>query len=625
MKKIRYDAVRWSRILTLLFLDILVVNGAVLASLLTRFEFSISTLAESGFVQQYFRIAPFYTAAVLIIFALFRLYRSLWEYASVEELTLILFAVALADAALFLIQLPCGVRLPRSLPVLNLFYLLLGTGAVRYAYRLLRRRHNRPQEQRQRTMLIGAGAAGAMTLKELEHSPQSANKVVCIIDDDPRKKGSYLLGVPVVGGRDEIVASAQRYHVSDIILAIPTASPANRREIVTLCQKTPCRIRTLPGLYQLANGQVSTKQIRDVAVEDLLGRDKVQVDTDQIGGFITGKTVLVTGGGGSIGSELCRQIASQNPRRLIIFDIYENNAYDIQQELIQTYPHLDLVVLIGSVRDRQRVDQVFADYRPDLVCHAAAHKHVPLMEGSPNEAIKNNVFGTYNVAAAADAYGAEKFILVSSDKAVNPTNIMGASKRICEMIIQVIGQNSHTTFAAVRFGNVLGSNGSVIPLFRRQIERGGPVTVTHKDIIRYFMTISEAVSLILQACAYAKGGEIFVLDMGDPVRIDDLARNMIRLSGFEPDVDIPIVYTGLRPGEKLYEELMTQDEGLERTPNDLIFIGHFNDFDASRLMEGLDELEDACMDNNGDIRELVCRMVCTYHPAGKNVCQSAEV
>lgn len=615
MKKLKYDAVRWSRISLLVLVDILLINGAILSSLLTRFEFSIAALAESGFVEAYFSLAIPYTATALIIFALFRLYRSLWAYASVEELIFILLAVLVSDAALLLICLLGRVYLPRSLPVMNIFFLLVFEMASRYFYRFLRRLRNHPREQRLPTMLIGAGAAGAMALKELEHSPHSTNKVVCIIDDDPRKHGSYLLGVPVVGGREKIPAYAERYHISDIILAIPTATASTRRALIAICQQTSCRIRTLPGLYQLANGQVSTKQIRDVAVEDLLGRDRVEVDSTQIGHRFAGKTVLVTGGGGSIGSELCRQIAAQGPKQLIIFDIYENNAYDIQQELIRRYPDLPLEVLIGSVRDTARVEEIFRQYRPQIVCHAAAHKHVPLMEFSPLEAIKNNVFGTYNTANAAHRWEAETFILISSDKAVNPTNIMGASKRICEMIIQVMGQHSKTTFAAVRFGNVLGSNGSVIPLFRRQIESGGPVTVTHRDVIRYFMTISEAVSLVLQACTYARGGEIFVLDMGEPIRIDDLARNMIRLSGFEPDVDIPIVYTGLRPGEKLFEELMMQDEGLERTPNDLIFIGHFNDFDPDRLMHDLQDLDALCNGGEGDIRALVSRIVRTYHPA----------
>ena len=523
-------------------------------------------------------------------------------------------AAIFITAALLLIQMIRGVALPRSLPVINLLLLMAGVCAVRYSYRLMRRVRNHPREKRQNTMLIGAGAAGALVLKELQHSSHSTNKIVCIIDDDVAKRGSYLLGVPVVGGREKIAACVEKYHIDDIILAIPTASPSDRRDLINLCQQTGCRTRILPGIYQLASGQVSTKKIRDVAVEDLLGRDRVQVDSTQIGEYITGKTVLVTGGGGSIGSELCRQIASLQPKKLVIFDIYENNAYEIQQELIRNHPELELHVLIGSVRDRNRVEQVFDKYRPELVCHAAAHKHVPLMEVSPNEAIKNNVLGTYNVACAADAYGAGKFVLISSDKAVNPTNVMGATKRICEIIIQTVGRNSKTTYSAVRFGNVLGSNGSVIPLFRRQIENGGPVTVTDKEIVRYFMTIPEAVSLVLQACAYAHGGEIFVLDMGEPVKIDDLARKMIRLSGFEPDVDIPVVYTGLRPGEKLFEELMLKDEELTKTRNDLIYMGYFKDFDPEMVMKALSELEEACRDDSTDIRPLIRKLVRTYRP-----------
>ena len=615
MKKLQYGMVRWSRILTLLLLDIFMINFAVLTSLFLRYEFQVDELVVSGFIQTYFRdVALWYTLAALVIFAGFRLYRSLWEYASAEEMSFVIYAVILADAALLLIQMIRGVTLPRSLPVINLLLLMAGVCAVRYSYRLMRRVKNHPREKRQNTMLIGAGAAGALVLKELQHSSHSTNKIVCIIDDDVAKRGSYLMGVPVVGGREKIAACVEKYHIDDIILAIPTASPSDRRDLINLCQQTGCRTRILPGIYQLASGQVSTKKIRDVAVEDLLGRDRVQVDSTQIGEYITGKTVLVTGGGGSIGSELCRQIASLQPKKLVIFDIYENNAYEIQQELIRNHPELELHVLIGSVRDRNRVEQVFDKYRPELVCHAAAHKHVPLMEVSPNEAIKNNVLGTYNVACAADAYGAGKFVLISSDKAVNPTNVMGATKRICEIIIQTVGRNSKTTYSAVRFGNVLGSNGSVIPLFRRQIENGGPVTVTDKEIVRYFMTIPEAVSLVLQACAYAHGGEIFVLDMGEPVKIDDLARKMIRLSGFEPDVDIPVVYTGLRPGEKLFEELMLKDEELTKTRNDLIYMGYFKDFDPEMVMKALSELEEACRDDSTDIRPLIRKLVRTYRP-----------
>lgn len=616
MKK-QFDKVLGIRVFFLIVADILIINGAALGGLLTRFEFDLPNLMQAGFVQVYLKAAIPYTLVTVLIFALLRLYRSLWAYASIEELRNIAVAAILATAAGVCVLILMDLYLPRSMLVLNTLYLFLGAGVFRYAYRVVRRAKSKPKAAKKPTMLIGGGTSGVQVLRELQHSVHSRNKVVCIIDDDLRKRGSYISGVKIVGGREEIERYARKYQVEDIILALPAASMKDKREIVEICQRTKCRIQTVPGLFQLVSGQVSVKRIRDVAVEDLLGRDKIQVDFSGIGAYFSNKTVLVTGGGGSIGSELCRQIARHRPRRLLIFDIYENNAYEIQQELHHCYPELDLVVLIGSVRDRNRVNDVFARYRPEIVCHAAAHKHVPLMEDSPNEAIKNNVFGTYHVAQAADTFGADTFVLISSDKAVNPTNIMGATKRICEMIIQVMGKHSQTKYTAVRFGNVLGSNGSVIPLFKKQIEHGGPVTVTHKDIIRYFMTISEAVSLVLQACVYAKGGEVFVLDMGEPVRIDDLARNMIRLSGFEPDVDIPIVYTGLRPGEKLYEELMMQDEGLEKTPNELIFIGHFNDFDESGLMETLNELRDASENNDADIRDIVKQLVQTYYPASK--------
>ena len=617
------DKVLGIRVLALAFVDALIINAAALGALLTRFEFHISELAESGFVEAYLRLAPYYTAAAIIVFALLRLYRSLWEFASIDEMLNIAIASVLANFAGVILSLLLDIYLPRTTPVLNAVYLFLGVAFIRVLYRVLRSRRSRPIHVRRPTMLIGGGASGAMVLRELQHSEHSQNRVVCIIDDDLQKQGSFLMGVKIVGGRECIERCVGKYGIKDIILAIPTASAKNRREIVAICQKTKCRIQTMPGLYQLASGQVRVQELRNVAVEDLLGRDKVQVDLSEIGGYFAGKTVLVTGGGGSIGSELCRQIARQKPRKLIIFDIYENNAYDIQQELRHTNPELDLEVCIGSVRDCKRVEMMFRQYHPQIVCHAAAHKHVPLMEDSPNEAIKNNVFGTYNVACAADRYQAETFVLISSDKAVNPTNIMGASKRICEMIVQVIGRNSNTKFTAVRFGNVLGSNGSVIPLFRKQIERGGPVTVTHPDVIRYFMTISEAVSLVLQACVYAKGGEVFVLDMGEPVHIDDLARNMIRLTGLEPEVDIPIVYVGLRPGEKLYEELLMQDEGLEKTPNELIFIGHFNDFNEEQLMDALNELKTASENNDENIRRMVQSLVRTYHPVDGGVCQTA--
>ena len=453
-----------------------------------------------------------------------------------------------------------------------------------------------------------------LVLREFQTSENSQNNVVCVIDDDRDKLGKYIRNVKIAGTREDIVALAQSRRIEEIVLAIPTAAVRERRNILQLCQKTGCRLKILPGIYQLANGEVNIQKIRNVDVQDLLGRDCVKVDLSQIAGYLSGKTILVTGGGGSIGSELCRQIARHTPKRLVLLDIYENNAYAIEQELHRTHPELDLAVCIGSVRDEMRVSSLFAQYRPDIVFHAAAHKHVPLMEGSPNEAIKNNVFGTLHVAQAADRYGTETFVLISTDKAVNPTNVMGASKRICEMIVQTMAERSKTKFVAVRFGNVLGSNGSVIPLFRRQIEEGGPVTVTHPDIIRYFMTIPEAVSLVLQAGAYAGRGEIFVLDMGEPVRIDDLARNLIRLSGFEPDVDIEVRYTGLRPGEKLYEEMLMQEEGLRSTPNHLIHIGRPLDIDVPAFERQLTALAAACRENSPAIRTLLAQVVPTYHP-----------
>lgn len=612
--KIICDKVRGLRVLSLVVVDAVFINTAVLLSLIIRFEFSMQSLVESGFAENYFVMAPIYTIAAIGVFTLLRLYRSLWAYASIDELRNICGAVLVSSGLLWLLCLILDKPLPRSIPVMNFLLLLMLAAGVRYAYRFLRLFRARPQSSQTPTMLIGAGAGGSLVMRDLQTSNQSHNKVVCVIDDDVNKHGTYLRGVKVVGGRDKIVEYAEKYQIADIILAIPTASPGEKRAIVALCQQTNCRIRTLPGLYQIASGQVSVQQLRDVQVEDLLGREKVNVDEAGIGLALEDKTILVTGGGGSIGSELCRQVARHGICKLIIFDIYENNAYDIQQELRYTHPELDMEVCIGSVQDEKRVDDIFRKYHPDVVCHAAAHKHVPLMEDSPAEAIKNNVFGTYNVALAADRYGAESFTLISSDKAVNPTNIMGASKRICEMIVQTMGKTSKTRFAAVRFGNVLGSNGSVIPLFKKQIQMGGPVTVTHKDIIRYFMTISEAVSLVLQACVYAQDGEVFVLDMGEPVRIDDLARNMIRLSGFEPDVDIKIRYTGLRPGEKLYEELLMKDEGLETTPNHLIYVGHFNDFDRKSLIDSLEELRGVCENEPDNVRILVKRLVCTYHP-----------
>ncbi len=466
------------------------------------------------------------------------------------------------------------------------------------------------------TMIVGAGEAGYTLLKELQNSRFSEQHVCCIVDDDPGKRGKYLRGVLVAGSRYDICKLAEEYKIDEIMIAIPSATHGMIQEILDICSQTSCKLKVLPGLYQLVNGEVSVSKLRNVEIEDLLGREPVDTQIDSIMDYVSEKTVLVTGGGGSIGSELCRQIARHAPKRLVIFDIYENNAYEIQQELKHRYPALDLVVLIGSVRNTHRINNVFEKYRPEIVYHAAAHKHVPLMEDSPNEAIKNNVMGTYKTAQAADCYHASRFVLISTDKAVNPTNIMGASKRLCEMIVQMMNHQSKTEFVAVRFGNVLGSNGSVIPLFKKQIEEGGPVTVTHPDIIRYFMTIPEAVSLVLQAGAQAKGGEIFVLDMGKPVKILDLALNLIRLSGYKPYEDIDIQFTGLRPGEKLYEELLMSEEGLQSTENELIHIGKPIEFDEEEFRKQLEILDEMSRTDSYKIKEKVMEIVPTYHMEG---------
>ena len=494
--------------------------------------------------------------------------------------------------------------------------LLLLEFGIRFGYRFFRFLRNEigGMNEVSHVMVIGAGDAGAAIIKEIRLSKFVNQKVVCVIDDDPAKIHHYIEGCRVEGDRNAILENVEKYGIEKIIIAIPTASKKTIRELVDICQKTSCELKILPGTYQLINGEVSVSQLREVEISDLLGREQIEVNNEEVFRLIQGERILVTGGGGSIGSELCRQIAANKPKQLIIFDIYENNAYEIQQELRRNYPDLNLVVLIGSVRNTNRINYVMQKYRPEVVFHAAAHKHVPLMEDSPNEAIKNNVMGTYKTAQAAVKAGVRKFVLISTDKAVNPTNIMGASKRMCEMIVQMMNRESpNTDFVAVRFGNVLGSNGSVIPLFKRQIAEGGPVTVTDKNIIRYFMTIPEAVSLVLQASHYAKGGEIFVLDMGEPVRIDDMARNLIRLSGFTPDVDIKIEYTGLRPGEKLYEELLMDEEGLTNTENKLIYIGHPIAMDDSWFKEKLKELDKASRKETERIKELVAEVVPTYH------------
>ena len=620
MKKLTgdYSKEKLVRVLCLVTADAVIVNLAAVVTLLIRFSIDGMTVWNSAFewyLKLYLGYAVINTVVTIVMFALFNLYNSLWEFAGYNELVRIGCAsVASALVNFVLMMVIEDSRMPLSFPIVYSMLLAAGTGTLRLIYRALRRkRADRSTAEKKRTMLIGGGQAGAMVLREFRYSAHSENKVVCVIDDDRSKWGNFIQGVKIVGGKESIVLAAEKYNVEEIILAIPSASRRQKLDILEICHATGCKLRTLPGLYQLANGEVSIQKIREVDIEDLLGRDIVKIDLNEVAGYIKDKVVLVTGGGGSIGSELCRQAATQKPKTLIIFDIYENNAYELQMELRRQHPELDLVVLIGSVRDKGRVDYVFDKYRPDIVCHAAAHKHVPLMEDSPLEAIKNNVFGTYNVAEAADRYGARRMILVSTDKAVNPTNVMGASKRICEMVVQMWNGRSKTEYVAVRFGNVLGSAGSVIPLFRRQIKEGGPVTVTDKNVIRYFMTIPEAVQLIFQAGAYAKGGEIFVLDMGEPVRIDDLARNMIRLSGLEPDLDIPIVYTGLRPGEKLYEELLLSGEGMQKTANDLIYIGGEAPFDEALLSEKLTELSELHEGEEMLLRTKISELVPTYH------------
>ena len=620
MKKLTgdYSKEKLVRVLCLVTADAVIVNLAAVVTLLIRFSIDGMTVWNSAFewyLKLYLGYAVINTVVTIVMFALFNLYNSLWEFAGYNELVRIGCAsVASAFVNFVLMMIIEDSRMPLSFPIVYSMLLAAGTGTLRLIYRALRRkRADRSTAEKKRTMLIGGGQAGAMVLREFRYSAHSENKVVCVIDDDRSKWGNFIQGVKIVGGKESIVLTAEKYNVEEIILAIPSASRRQKLDILEICHATGCKLRTLPGLYQLANGEVSIQKIREVDIEDLLGRDIVKIDLNEVAGYIKDKVVLVTGGGGSIGSELCRQAATQKPKTLIIFDIYENNAYELQMELRRQHPELDLVVLIGSVRDKGRVDYVFDKYRPDIVCHAAAHKHVPLMEDSPLEAIKNNVFGTYNVAEAADRYGARRMILVSTDKAVNPTNVMGASKRICEMVVQMWNGRSKTEYVAVRFGNVLGSAGSVIPLFRRQIKEGGPVTVTDKNVIRYFMTIPEAVQLIFQAGAYAKGGEIFVLDMGEPVRIDDLARNMIRLSGLEPDLDIPIVYTGLRPGEKLYEELLLSGEGMQKTANDLIYIGGEAPFDEALLSEKLTELSELHEGEEMLLRTKISELVPTYH------------
>lgn len=631
----------------LLLFDLIAVNAAYFLALWFRFDLHFTEI-NSQYLDAYVHFAPYYTIICLITFLLCRMYRSVWRYAGHVELirimmaTLITFAVHTIGITMFFRRMPLTYY---AFGGVLQFALITG---IRFSYRfMLAMGSDHNSKAGPRILLVGAGSAGRMLLHDIQE--RLSGKVCCIIDDNKNKWGLEVDGIRVIGGRDKIRDAVKEYDINNIYIAIPSASSQSRRDILNICNETGCKVKVLPGMYQLVNEEISVSKLKDVSITDLLGRDPVQVDLTEVFHFLSGKTILVTGGGGSIGSELCRQIATHNPKQLIIFDVYENNAYDIQMELQDKYPELNLLVLIGSVRDSRKINSVFQTYRPDIVFHAAAHKHVPLMEDSPCESIKNNAIGTYKTAYAALMYGCKRFVLISTDKAVNPTNIMGASKRICEMIIQTfdakvkagkanelpvlythfgtpneaagykpIPEDASTEFVAVRFGNVLGSNGSVIPRFRKQIEAGGPVTVTHPEIIRYFMTIPEAVSLVLQAGTYAKGGEIFVLDMGSPVKIDTLARNMIRLSGFTPDVDIAIKYTGLRPGEKLYEEKLMSEEGLSTTSNKLIHIGKPIPFDNDAFLRDLIELMKTAYTNTDAIRDAVAKMVPTYHPASNS-------
>ncbi|MDE7319808.1 MAG: polysaccharide biosynthesis protein [Lachnospiraceae bacterium] len=604
------------RILLLMMVDAMIITMAGPLAIYMRYNLFFEPQAIA-FIENIFRYLPVNLLVSILIFWMCRLYQGIWKYASASDLVNILTGCLLSTVTQWIGMHLMGLAFPRSYPFMYCAVLAGGISVFRFTYRILgyiqSRREGMLRAGKKNTMIVGAGEAGYTLLKELQNSRFVEQNVCCIVDDDPGKRGKYLRGVLVAGNRKDICRLAEEYDIDEIMIAMPSATHGMIQEILDICSQTSCKLRVLPGLYQLVNGEVSISKLRNVEIEDLLGREPVDTQIDSIMDYVSGKTVLVTGGGGSIGSELCRQIARHEPKRLVIFDIYENNAYDIQQELKRDYPKLDLVALIGSVRNTHRINNIFEQYRPDIVYHAAAHKHVPLMEDSPNEAIKNNVLGTWKTAQAADRFCVSRFVLISTDKAVNPTNIMGASKRLCEMVIQMMNHQSKTEFVAVRFGNVLGSNGSVIPLFKKQIEEGGPVTVTHPDIIRYFMTIPEAVSLVLQAGAQAKGGEIFVLDMGKPVKILDLALNLIRLSGYKPYEDIDIQFTGLRPGEKLYEELLMSEEGLQSTENELIHIGKPIEFDEEQFRHQLEELDEWSRQDRPDIREKVMEIVPTYH------------
>ena len=607
----------WMRRISLMLMDICVVIIASIGALVVRFEFSVSAVPEY-YMEVIWKTLPLLMLVAIAVFSFFRLYSTLWYYAGATEL-LYLTSACVVDALLnalmiLLIYRKVDYPLPRSWYFLYGAFLLILMVIARFSQRGIKTLSNRRHqtEKMKRVLIVGAGEAGNAIIKEIVNSPYVNLKIVGIVDDDKTKRGKFLHGIKVIGDRNDIVDIVESQRVDEIIIAMPAATAQETKGILDICKQTGCELKRLPGMFQLVNGDVSISKLKDVDVNDLLGREPIKVDLDSIMGYVSDKVVMVTGGGGSIGSELCRQVASHNPKQLVIVDIYENSTYDIQLELKRKYPDLNLVVLIASIRNTKRMDDIFRIYRPEIVYHAAAHKHVPLMEDSPNESVKNNVLGTWKVVQAADKYKVKRFVMISTDKAVNPTNIMGATKRICEMIIQTYNNRSETEYVAVRFGNVLGSNGSVIPLFKKQIEEGGPVTVTHPDIIRYFMTIPEAVSLVLQAGAYAKGGEIFVLDMGEPVKIVDLAKNLILLSGHKPNEDIQITFTGLRPGEKLYEEMLMEEEGMQDTANKLIHIGKPIQMDEERFLRQLEELKEYVVTEPDDIREWVQRIVPTY-------------
>ena len=638
--------------LVLIIYDYVAVCAAYFLALWLRFDGKYSAIPQQ-YIEPYTQFIFPFTAVSILVFLLCRMYNSMWRYASYTELMRTLLGSVISSVLHTVLITILLERMPLSYYILGALIQFLFLIFVRFSFRFIQiiKKHHEPLEEgAKRIMMIGAGNAAQAILRDMSRSIEVSDKVVCIIDDNPNKWHRYMDGIPIVGGRDDILANVEKYKIDVIYLAIPSATAQQKRDILAICNETDCKLKQLPGLYQFVTGEVSVSAMKEVSVEDLLGREPVKTDLQEVFDYIHGKTVLVTGGGGSIGSELCRQIAAHQPKQLIIFDIYENNAYAIQLELREKYPNLNLETLIGSVRDSRKMFSVFETYKPDIVYHAAAHKHVPLMEDSPCEAIKNNTIGTYKTAYAAMVHGCQRFVLISTDKAVNPTNIMGASKRLCEMVIQAfdkkikegkakdipqlfthdgvenadkdgtgrVFENIKTEFVAVRFGNVLGSNGSVIPIFKKQIEKGGPVTVTHPDIIRYFMTIPEAVSLVMLAGTYAHGGEIFVLDMGSPVKIDTLARNLIKLSGFKPDEDIKIEYTGLRPGEKLYEEKLMAEEGLQKTDNDLIHIGNPIKFDENLFLNELEILMIVAYANKASIRSQVEKMVSTYHSEGKH-------